>query len=650
MKNEIDRPSPKLLFLLVPALISSAVTGGTHITAIPCLFLIIASYFIPFYFKRNSFKSTLACLGIFGASLVIHLFLVTDLPTGNGPHVMAASMIVLMVYLWYYQNPRMTSGIIILLSLLVLIFTGNNLDNGQSYYPAIIILFTACLAMFLISGSKKLLTGINIVISLLAIPLIILLSFAFNKTLFIAENEINNLLQDNSVFEPKASSVGLSSQFSIESHVKLKTSQKAVMLLESAKKANYLRADVMVDYAARNWKTDERGFRDPVKFDLDSKPVSGFDQQSVRALRALKSGKMSFGRLELLEKSSFLPLPPYTRAFSGEGLRVKPFYTVENKSGLDDFDFYGVAADTVPAGKIDAGQTRVAADIAGQLKPLALSIVKRAAGNLAKAKLIESYFHNNYSYSLEVNFDPAKEPVVDFVLNKKKGFCAHFASGMVLMLRSIGVPAHIVSGYLVSEFSPALGRYIVRERDAHAWVEVYDEKNRQWATFDATPVNQMIAYLGPQSSFSDDFSLYTKLYWLKVKMFFSGLPGALNKVIFSPVFYIFALFILAFYGYKKYRERARLKKSPEEKDINIEILVKAINKLLEKNKISFAPTMTYGELLNEIDNSENIPGPMKHTFTEILGNYQKYRYSSQRSPEDFQRIEAMLRENLLVLK
>src|SRR5687767_1389166 len=108
MKNEVKRPSLKLFFILITALISSAITSNTYITAIPCFLLIVASYYFPFYFKKDSYKSTLYCLGIFGVSLVIHLFLITELPTGNGPHVMAASMIVLMVYLWYYENPKLT--------------------------------------------------------------------------------------------------------------------------------------------------------------------------------------------------------------------------------------------------------------------------------------------------------------------------------------------------------------------------------------------------------------------------------------------------------------------------------------------------------------------------------------------------------------
>jgi transglutaminase-like putative cysteine protease len=352
----------------------------------------------------------------------------------------------------------------------------------------------------------------------------------------------------------------------------------------------------------------------------------------------------------LEKQGGFLPLPPYTRAFSGDNLFIKAFYTIENKSSLTSFDFYGTT-DNIPAVIIDSSQTEVSDDISRELKPLTLSLVKGAVGNLQKAKIIENYFHNNYTYSLEVNFDPDKEPIVDFVLNNKKGFCAHFASGMVLMLRSIGVPSHVVSGYYVSEYSPSLGEYIVRERDAHAWVEVLDEKNKQWVTFDSTPINQMNAYLGAKTSVKDNLDLYLKVFWARIKQFFAYFSAeSVNKIVFSPVTYLLAGILLLYYAYKKYRQKASAKKPAEAKDINIELLSNDFNKLLERYNIKFKENMTYGELLSEIINSEEVPVGIKPKFIEIIEIYQKYRYTSARSEADFHRIEALIHENLFVKK
>ena len=57
---------------------------------------------------------------------------------------------------------------------------------------------------------------------------------------------------------------------------------------------------------------------------------------------------------------------------------------------------------------------------------------------------------------------------------------------MALLCRSIGIPARYVTGYLVTEKNSETGRYIVREKDAHAFVEVYIA-GYGWMTFDPTP-------------------------------------------------------------------------------------------------------------------------------------------------------------------
>lgn len=55
------------------------------------------------------------------------------------------------------------------------------------------------------------------------------------------------------------------------------------------------------------------------------------------------------------------------------------------------------------------------------------------------------------------------------------------------MLRALGIPARVVGGFVVWEYNALMQQWIVRERDAHAWVEAYDEVSQRWVGFDATP-------------------------------------------------------------------------------------------------------------------------------------------------------------------
>lgn len=99
-------------------------------------------------------------------------------------------------------------------------------------------------------------------------------------------------------------------------------------------------------------------------------------------------------------------------------------------------------------------------------------------------------------YSLQTNFDPA-QPFHDFFLNEKAGYCFWFASATTLALRANGIPSRLVSGYVVHErLSSEL--WLVRERDAHSWVE-WQDSNGYWHTVDPTP-DSINAFFGDYSS------------------------------------------------------------------------------------------------------------------------------------------------------
>ncbi|MDI1308386.1 MAG: DUF3488 and transglutaminase-like domain-containing protein [Methylotenera sp.] len=78
-----------------------------------------------------------------------------------------------------------------------------------------------------------------------------------------------------------------------------------------------------------------------------------------------------------------------------------------------------------------------------------------------------------------------KEPVDDFLFNTKRGFCEHYASSFVYLMRAAGVPARIVTGYQGGEINPNGNYLIVRQSDAHAWAEVWLQ-DRGWVRVDPT--------------------------------------------------------------------------------------------------------------------------------------------------------------------
>jgi protein-glutamine gamma-glutamyltransferase len=80
----------------------------------------------------------------------------------------------------------------------------------------------------------------------------------------------------------------------------------------------------------------------------------------------------------------------------------------------------------------------------------------------------------------------ARYPLASFLFDTKAGYCQQFSGAMALMLRMGGVPARVASGFSPGNFNKDRKEYVVRDTDAHSWVEAYFPKIG-WVTFDPTP-------------------------------------------------------------------------------------------------------------------------------------------------------------------
>ncbi|MEX0703096.1 MAG: transglutaminaseTgpA domain-containing protein [Planctomycetales bacterium] len=91
-----------------------------------------------------------------------------------------------------------------------------------------------------------------------------------------------------------------------------------------------------------------------------------------------------------------------------------------------------------------------------------------------------------FTYSLNLSIEDSRlDPVEDFLFNRKSGHCEYYASALALMLRAVGIPARLVSGFKGGARNRFTGYFEVEERHAHAWVEAYCDG--RWIELDATP-------------------------------------------------------------------------------------------------------------------------------------------------------------------
>jgi len=105
-----------------------------------------------------------------------------------------------------------------------------------------------------------------------------------------------------------------------------------------------------------------------------------------------------------------------------------------------------------------------------------------------KARAIEGHLRRDYGYTLELLSKPVDDPLAYFLFERKKGHCEYFASSMAVMLRTLGIPSRVVTGFQSGVYNPMTGWQVVRASDAHSWVEAWIE-GRGWTTFDPTPID-----------------------------------------------------------------------------------------------------------------------------------------------------------------
>jgi protein-glutamine gamma-glutamyltransferase len=145
-------------------------------------------------------------------------------------------------------------------------------------------------------------------------------------------------------------------------------------------------------------------------------------------------------------------------------------------------DPFALAAPDQNAEYLDPGT------LSEQARQLALQAVAgHRSSQFETVMALTTYLQQNYRYSLQLGqVPPNRDPVDWFLFDAKIGYCEQFATAETMMLRSLGIPARLATGYSTGDYDPVLNQSIVREHDAHAWVEVWFQ-GHGWVPVDPSP-------------------------------------------------------------------------------------------------------------------------------------------------------------------
>lgn len=101
---------------------------------------------------------------------------------------------------------------------------------------------------------------------------------------------------------------------------------------------------------------------------------------------------------------------------------------------------------------------------------------------------VTTYLRDNFRYSLNPNSPGGEgDPIVNWLENGNSGHCELFAGAFVLLAREAGYPARMVVGFAGGSWNTVEDFFVVRNSDAHAWVEIYDAQTEEWLRVDPTP-------------------------------------------------------------------------------------------------------------------------------------------------------------------
>jgi transglutaminase-like putative cysteine protease len=279
---------------------------------------------------------------------------------------------------------------------------------------------------------------------------------------------------------------------SVDLHFRGRLGDAPVMYVRTGAPA-YWRGLVFDAYRDGTWTATNHGYREmqpyvPPRFLPPAPPHNlGTFVQTFRVVRPLPGViNAAYPIQSLYAPVAALREDAYGTFHTPSALRPGQTYSVV--SYLPDLSPNALRADEVDLGVPDDNPAYLdTAGLSPQAQRLAFEVTKGTTNPFDLVMALTNYMQRSYRYTLDLPRVPTgRDPVDWFLFDVKTGYCEQFATAETLMLRSLGIPARLATGYATGDYDPVLNQAVVREHDAHAWVEVWFS-GHGWVPVDPTP-------------------------------------------------------------------------------------------------------------------------------------------------------------------
>ena len=298
------------------------------------------------------------------------------------------------------------------------------------------------------------------------------------------------------------------------------------LLRVSAKQAAYWKAENLETFDGEHW------IRSAVNESVPEKPdnprvVKHYTQTIKVSIRNLRTDQfitagtaddVSIPKLTTVPTLDGLVVPPRTLrrgdAYTAQVYTPKPSENQRRRSSLDydpslqayttlytgtrgltggpraaiHFPFFGVDAKhtTVESGAYSTPEEALTAGRLIRTYELSRQLLQGARTPEDYVQHVLDYLMNTAVYTYSESPPPSARTLDGFLFDAKQGYCQQYSGAMALLLRMAGIPARVSTGFSTGATDVKTGEYVVRDFDAHSWVEAY-YPDYGWITFDPTP-------------------------------------------------------------------------------------------------------------------------------------------------------------------
>ena len=456
-----------VLIVLIPTLLGFFVFKGEILTLVPSIFAIVS--LILFAIEKNKIFKRFTKILFFSLLLMHSITSLTKLSLDNLPLILFGVAQIFIFYILWWKNSFRKFLYVALLSFLnltviSLYFANLNFGIFLALYLLLILYFFLLLGAKAYEKEEK-----NLVLYLLKYSIFTyIVVFVFGTVLFFVlprpSQPIFSLIHKQQV-KPK---IGFSNEIKLGQFNSIASDPTVAFRAKIPTKPQelYWRGNTLEKFDGKVWISFKGTYAKVIK-----EPIKGFKETLLIPPYGGKSIFL-FGYPKKIVKSSI------------EGLIInRSKNVVISKRNITEPSKVVLLAVKPSKVRVNLVNRKPLLEIPKSIKPLIRQIVKKyhlKGKSFYETKLKVSKYFERFRYALN---NKAKN-LIEFLDIYKSGNCEYFASASALIFRYLGYPTRVVVGFYGGDYNPLTGYYVVREKNAHAWIEIF-YKNRWWR-FDAT--------------------------------------------------------------------------------------------------------------------------------------------------------------------